>query len=69
MAAGEDVSVVSRSDTEQADLLRERAELKADPVADKTIIYFPEQLTWPRASAALAPIRHDLGDKVWLWLE
>jgi len=69
MAAGEDVSVVSRSDTEQADLLRERAELEADPVADKTIIYFPEQLTRPRASAALATIRHDLGDKVWLRLE
>lgn len=34
MAAGEYVSVSSQSDTEQADLARETAELKADPAAE-----------------------------------
>jgi vacuolar iron transporter family protein len=34
MAAGEYVSVSSQSDTEQADLARERAELEADPEAE-----------------------------------
>lgn len=34
MAAGEYVSVSSQSDTEQADLARERAELAGDPVAE-----------------------------------
>jgi VIT1/CCC1 family predicted Fe2+/Mn2+ transporter len=34
MAAGEYVSVHSQADTENADLARERAELKADPVAE-----------------------------------
>jgi vacuolar iron transporter family protein len=34
MAAGEYVSVHSQSDTEQADLARERAELEKDPVAE-----------------------------------
>jgi vacuolar iron transporter family protein len=34
MAAGEYVSVSSQSDTEQADLARERAELEADPDAE-----------------------------------
>jgi VIT1/CCC1 family predicted Fe2+/Mn2+ transporter len=34
MAAGEYVSVSSQSDTEQADLARERKELHADPVAE-----------------------------------
>lgn len=34
MAAGEYVSVHSQADTEQADLSRERAELKNDPVAE-----------------------------------
>ncbi|OYX14645.1 MAG: hypothetical protein B7Z15_03260 [Rhizobiales bacterium 32-66-8] len=34
MAAGEYVSVSSQSDTEQADLVRERAELAADPDAE-----------------------------------
>ncbi len=34
MAAGEYVSVHSQSDTEQADLARERAELAADPTAE-----------------------------------
>jgi len=35
MAAGEYVSVSSQSDTEQADLARERGELAADPVAER----------------------------------
>lgn len=35
MAAGEYVSVSSQSDTEQADLVRERAELKASPGAEE----------------------------------
>jgi VIT1/CCC1 family predicted Fe2+/Mn2+ transporter len=35
MAAGEYVSVSSQSDTEHADLTRERAELKADPGAEE----------------------------------
>lgn len=35
MAAGEYVSVHSQSDTERADLSRERAELEADPVAER----------------------------------
>ncbi|WP_394791405.1 VIT1/CCC1 transporter family protein [Rhodoferax sp.] len=42
MAAGEYVSVHSQADTERADLARERAELEADPVAERrelTAIY------------------------------
>lgn len=42
MAAGEYVSVHSQADTEKADLARERAELDADPVAERrelTAIY------------------------------
>ena len=35
MAAGEYVSVSSQSDTEHADLSRERQELKADPAAER----------------------------------
>ena len=35
MAAGEYVSVYSQADTEQADLSRERAELEADPAAER----------------------------------
>ncbi len=35
MAAGEYVSVSSQSDTEQADLARETAELKANPAAER----------------------------------
>lgn len=35
MAAGEYVSVSSQSDTEKADLAREKAELKADPEAER----------------------------------
>jgi VIT1/CCC1 family predicted Fe2+/Mn2+ transporter len=34
MAAGESVSVNSRSDTEQADIARERRELADDPAAE-----------------------------------
>ena len=34
MAAGEYVSVNSQSDTERADLAREKAELKRDPVLE-----------------------------------
>jgi VIT1/CCC1 family predicted Fe2+/Mn2+ transporter len=36
MAAGEYVSVSSQSDTEHADLMRERAELRADPAAEES---------------------------------
>jgi VIT1/CCC1 family predicted Fe2+/Mn2+ transporter len=36
MAAGEYVSVSSQSDTEHADLARERSELRADPAAEET---------------------------------
>ncbi len=35
MAAGESVSVHSQADTEKADLARERAELKQDPVGEQ----------------------------------
>jgi vacuolar iron transporter family protein len=48
MAAGEYVSVHSQADTEQADLSRERAELAADPVAERrelTGIYVTRGLT------------------------
>lgn len=48
MAAGEYVSVHSQADTERADLARERAELEADPVAERrelTGIYTARGLT------------------------
>ncbi|MCX7277069.1 MAG: VIT family protein [Burkholderiales bacterium] len=48
MAAGEYVSVHSQADTESADLARERAELEADPVAERrelTAIYTGRGLT------------------------
>jgi VIT1/CCC1 family predicted Fe2+/Mn2+ transporter len=48
MAAGEYVSVHSQADTEQADLSRERAELAADPIAERrelTGIYVTRGLT------------------------
>ena len=48
MAAGEYVSVHSQADTERADLARERAELEADPVAERrelTAIYTSRGLT------------------------
>ena len=47
MAAGEYVSVHSQADTEKADLARERAELEADPVAERrelTAIYIARGL-------------------------
>ena len=47
MAAGEYVSVHSQSDTEQADLSRERAELQSDGAAERrelTAIYVPRGL-------------------------
>ena len=53
MAAGEYVSVSSQSDTEHADLARERKELKADPAAEQeelTQIYVERGLR-PRAGA------------------
>ncbi len=48
MAAGEYVSVHSQADTENADLARERAELEADPLAERrelTAIYTGRGLT------------------------
>ncbi len=53
MAAGEYVSVHSQADTEQADLSRERAELEADPAAEKrelTAIYVGRGLDYALAS-------------------
>jgi VIT1/CCC1 family predicted Fe2+/Mn2+ transporter len=50
MAAGEYVSVHSQADTEAADLARESAELKADPVAEMrelTAIYVSRGLDGP----------------------
>jgi VIT1/CCC1 family predicted Fe2+/Mn2+ transporter len=52
MAAGEYVSVSSQSDTEKADLARERAELAADPAAEEdelTGIYVKRGLDEPLA--------------------
>jgi VIT1/CCC1 family predicted Fe2+/Mn2+ transporter len=52
MAAGEYVSVSSQADTEQADLARERAELKASPGAEEdelTNIYVKRGLETPLA--------------------
>jgi len=52
MAAGEYVSVSSQADTEQADLTRERAELKASPAAEEdelTNIYAKRGLAAPLA--------------------
>jgi VIT1/CCC1 family predicted Fe2+/Mn2+ transporter len=49
MAAGEYVSVHSQADTERADLSRERAELKEDPVAERrelTAIYVGRGLSY-----------------------
>ncbi|MEO5794180.1 MAG: VIT family protein [Rhodoferax sp.] len=53
MAAGEYVSVYSQADTEQADLARERAELAADPDAERrelTAIYVGRGLSHHLAS-------------------
>jgi vacuolar iron transporter family protein len=55
MAAGEYVSVSSQSDTEQADLARERGELAADPVAERA------ELAGIYASRGLTP---ELADQV-----
>jgi VIT1/CCC1 family predicted Fe2+/Mn2+ transporter len=52
MAAGEFVSVHSQEDTESADLARERAELKQDPVGERrelAAIYVGRGLTGPMA--------------------
>ncbi len=56
MAAGEYVSVSSQADTEQADLLRETAELATDPVAERAelaAIYESRGLD-PELAAAVA---------------
>ena len=63
MAAGEYVSVHSQSDTEQADISRERAELADDPVAEQrelTAIYVGRGLTLPLAQQVAAQLTaHD----------
>jgi vacuolar iron transporter family protein len=63
MAAGEYVSVSSQSDTEQADLARERSELAADPVAEHSElagIYVKRGLTPELASeVATQLMAHD----------
>jgi VIT1/CCC1 family predicted Fe2+/Mn2+ transporter len=63
MAAGEYVSVSSQSDTEVADLNRERAELAADPEqehAELTAIYVKRGLTKELASRVATELtRHD----------
>lgn len=55
MAAGEYVSVSSQSDTERADLARERAELEADPQAEHAELV---------AIYEARGLDHDLADKV-----
>ncbi len=55
MAAGEYVSVYSQADTENADLARERAELEADPAAER------RELTAIYVTRGLAP---DLAQQV-----
>jgi vacuolar iron transporter family protein len=55
MAAGEYVSVSSQSDTEQADLARERAELEADPHAEHAELV---------AIYETRGLDHELADKV-----
>ena len=63
MAAGEYVSVSSQSDTEQADLAREREELASDPEhehAELTAIYVERGLEPPLAAqVATQLMRHD----------
>ncbi|WP_353199639.1 VIT family protein [Sandarakinorhabdus sp.] len=63
MAAGEYVSVSSQSDTEAADLARERAELAADPaheLAELAEIYVARGLNEETAAAAAAQMMaHD----------
>jgi len=63
MAAGEFVSVHSQADTENADLARERAELKADPVGEQrelASIYVGRGLERPLADQVAAELMaHD----------
>ncbi len=63
MAAGEYVSVHSQADTENADLARERAELEADPVAERrelTAIYVARGLEPELAQQVSAQLmKHD----------
>jgi vacuolar iron transporter family protein len=63
MAAGEYVSVHSQADTEKADLIRERAELEANPIAEQlelTSIYIARGLHPAMASdVAKQLMKHD----------
>lgn len=63
MAAGEFVSVHSQADTENADLARERAELKADPTSEQrelASIYIGRGLDGPLAERVAAGLMaHD----------
>ena len=63
MAAGEYVSVHSQADTEKADLSRERAELQADPAAERrelTAIYVARGLQQALAQQVAEQLmRHD----------
>jgi VIT1/CCC1 family predicted Fe2+/Mn2+ transporter len=63
MAAGEYVSVHSQADTEAADLTRERAELEADPVAERrelTAIYVGRGLDYALANQVAGKLmEHD----------
>jgi VIT1/CCC1 family predicted Fe2+/Mn2+ transporter len=63
MAAGEYVSVHSQADTEKADLLRESAELEADPTAERrelTAIYVERGLAQELAEqVAVQLMQHD----------
>jgi vacuolar iron transporter family protein len=63
MAAGEYVSVHSQADTEKADLIRERAELEANPIAEQlelTSIYIARGLHPAMASdVAEQLMKHD----------
>jgi VIT1/CCC1 family predicted Fe2+/Mn2+ transporter len=63
MAAGEYVSVHSQADTEKADLTRERAELEADPVAERrelTAIYVGRGLDYALANQVAGKLmEHD----------
>ena len=63
MAAGEYVSVHSQADTEAADLTRERAELDADPVAERrelTAIYVGRGLDYALANQVAGKLmEHD----------
>jgi VIT1/CCC1 family predicted Fe2+/Mn2+ transporter len=61
MAAGEYVSVHSQSDTEKADLARERAELEADPAAERrelTAIYVGRGLEQGLAQQVAEQLMH-----------